>query len=174
MSSATPQSAAGRRRRLRSLSSCSGAIPRPLPRLTGLADGLAPEERRYDDRPTIDSPHLQWVPRFPRPTGTQRMRSRSYQRPNACTLVAFTASAGRLTAGAGGLCDKFRDVLGVLAAVDLGRHLPIALRAALRDRVLDQRQRRLQIIEVRADLRDGIRRLERVTQRTAPAEQLLA
>src|SRR3954447_1737938 len=51
----------------------------PLPRLTGLADGLAPEERRYGDLGVPIRPTCRWVPRFPPPTGTQRMRAASYR-----------------------------------------------------------------------------------------------
>src|SRR4051794_31809226 len=51
----------------------------PLPRLTGLADGLAPEERRYGDLGEPIRPTCRWVPRFPPPTGTQRMRAASYR-----------------------------------------------------------------------------------------------
>src|SRR4051794_21252427 len=102
------------------------------------------------------------------------MRSRSYQRRNACTLVSFTASPGRLTSGACGLCDKSRHVLRVGAAVDLRRHLPVALRTALVDGVQHERIRGLQVVQVRADPRDGVGRLERVAEAAAAPEQLLA
>src|SRR3954447_7744838 len=148
-------------------------MTRPLPRLTGLADGLAPEERRYDDQtdhrlapPASGSPASR-VQRELSGCGRDRTSSR-----NACTLVLFTSTAGRSRTD--GLCDKFRDVLSVLARVDLGRHLSVTVRATLLDRVEHELLVRREVVEVRPDRCDGVRRLERVAEPAAAPEQRLA
>src|SRR6187200_966715 len=67
-----------------------------------------------------------------------------------------TATAQRplpLTPGDRG--DEVRDVLSVLAVDEPGRHLAIAPRATLLDRVEDQRLRRRELVEVRAHAAHG-------------------
>src|SRR4051812_44065072 len=127
-------------------------LTRPLP----LADGvepfkLAPEERRYDNRTEFD-----------RTSGR-----------GTCTPVLFTSTAGRLVS-AHGLCDKFRYVFRVLARVDLGRHLTVAVRATLVDGIENELLVGRELVQVRTHPSDGVGRLERVTQTTATSEQLLA
>src|SRR4051794_8640892 len=147
-------------------------MTRPLPRLTGLADGLAPEERRYDDwtdhrfaPPACGSPASRVQREL---SGCGRDRTSS---GNACTLALFTSTAGRSRSD--GLCDEFRHVLGVLARVDLGRHLSVAVRTTALDRVQHELLVRREVVEVRADRRDGVRRLERVAEPAAAPEQRL-
>src|SRR3954451_24247867 len=147
-------------------------MTRPLPRLTGLADGLAPEERRYDDRtdhrlaPRASGSPASRVQRELSGCGRNRTSHR-----NACTLVLSTSTPGRSRAN--GLRDELRDVLRVLARVDLRRHLTVAVRPTLIDRIEHQLFVRRKLIEVRPHASHRIRRLQRVAQTTAPAEQRL-
>src|SRR3954452_610748 len=148
-------------------------MTRPLPRLKGLADGLAPEERRYDGRADHRFAPRAVGPPLPVSNGNSADARRDRtSAESACTLVLFTSTAGRI-GRAHGLCDKFRDVRGVLAGVDVRRHLTIAVRTALEDRVEDELLVRRQLIQVRTDPRDGVGRLERVAEPTTATEELL-
>src|SRR3954454_22890611 len=148
-------------------------MTRPLPRLTGLADGLAPEERRYDDRtdhrlapPASGSPASRVQREL---SGCGRNRT-SAETP--APLVLSTSTAGR-SGLSDGLGDEFRHVRRVLTRVDLGRHLTVAVRATLVDRVEHQLLARSQLVEGGTDLRDRIRGLQRVTKPAATPEQRL-
>ena len=60
------------------------------------------------------------------------MRPKSYQQPKRLHACAFYINRRtELARLPDGLCDEFRNVLGVLARVDLGRHLAVALERPL-------------------------------------------
>ena len=127
-------------------------------------------------------------------TGHQRPRLRlshrrpataaTAQRPATAATRPATALGGSATddrrdrsvTGDGG--DECRDVLRILAVGEPRGHLAAALRASLLDRVQDERLLALgieaadELVEVRPDLSDGVRRRQRVTRRAALGEDV--
>src|SRR3954451_3112310 len=117
-------------------------------------------------------------------TGAERQR---WRLPRAAAAAAPPRSRGgsesaartapRTTprppaAAAADLRHEIGDLLGVLAVDEVGRHLALAAGAALLDRVDDERLRRVELVEVRADLAHGVRRRERVARRAPLGEDL--
>src|SRR3954447_10427220 len=108
-------------------------------------------------------------PPLPRNTGNSAVfgRHRSNHR-NPCKLPTLMATCNRCCKSAntekrwlGGLVsgrgrDERRDVLRLLPHEELGRHLALAPRAAVLDRVFDELLRRPQLIEVRPDAPGGL------------------
>ena len=139
---------------------CSSIRP-----LTGLADGLAPDDRRYAES---DSPHL---PGSPAPRifrglsgcaaphrnkGGNPASERTYDKPHGRNQRPHVAGSPYFPRSADGLGDVGRHVLGVLALHEVGGHLAVAPRAAILDGVEDEALGRAQVVEVRAHLGDGV------------------
>src|SRR4051812_41518222 len=185
-----PQSSAWRRRgaslswsyRTRwSRVTCSGIAGSSIRPLTGLADGLAPDERRYAKaiRPTCLGPPLPGssgdsavVPRRIVTRAKNPARLRTYDKPHGRNRARGLLRGLLLARLADGLGHERRDVVGVLALDQVGRHLAVAAGAAVVDGVEDEVLRRPQLVEVRTDLGDRVGGLERVAGAAALPEQL--
>src|SRR5262245_23359892 len=87
-------------------------------------------------------------------------------------LARFAPLAGARALAARYLLDERGDVVGVGAGQQLRRHLALAARPSVRDRVEHERLRRAQLVEVRADLADRVGAVERVARRAVLGEQL--
>src|SRR4051812_32196553 len=84
----------------------------------------------------------------------------------------LTVALGARASVPGDLVDEGRDFLRVLTVDEVGGHLALAAGAALLDRVERQGLRRVELVEVRADLADSVRGGERVARRAPFGEDL--